>query len=58
MKYKLVTFVVRYHPSLKSFHSLINKHLNIFYLDKNGKKNFMSEQRVTFCSREKAVVIQ
>ena len=35
-KSKGVTFVVTYHPLLKSFQSLINKHLNILYLDKNS----------------------
>ena len=32
-KSKRVTFVVTYHPLLKSFQSLINKHLNVLYLD-------------------------
>ena len=32
-KSKGVTFVVTYHPLLKSFQSLINKHLDIFYFD-------------------------
>ena len=34
-KSKGVTFVVTYHPLLKSFQSLINKPLNIFYVDEN-----------------------
>ena len=35
-KSKEVTFVVTYHPLLKSFQGLINKHLNILYLDENS----------------------
>ena len=31
-----VTFVVMYHTSSKSLQSLINKHLNILYLDENA----------------------
>ena len=35
-KCKGVIFVVTYHPLLKPFQSLINKYLNILYLDKNS----------------------
>ena len=50
-KSKRVTFVVTYHPLLlTSFHSLINKHLYILYLDKNAKEVFMPGPMVTFCS--------
>ena len=35
-KSKGVTFAVTYHPLLKSFQSLINKHLNIVYLNENS----------------------
>ena len=38
IKSKRVTFVVTCHPLLKSFQSLINKHLNIFILMKILKK--------------------
>ena len=48
-----VTFVVTYHPLLKSFHSLINKHLDILYLDENAKKVFMTGPMVTFHSSRK-----
>ena len=37
-KSKRVTFVVTYHPFLKSVQSLINKYLNILYLDENVKE--------------------
>ena len=40
-KSKPVLFVVAYHPLLKSLQSLINKRLNILYLDKN-KDIFMT----------------
>ena len=39
-KSKGVTFVVTYHPLLKSFQSLINNHLNILYLDQICKDGF------------------
>ena len=52
-KSKEVTFVVTYHAFLKSFPSLINKHLNILYLDKNAKEVFMPGPMVTFRSRRK-----
>ena len=52
-KSKGVTFVVTYHPLLKSFQSLINKHLNILYLDENAKEVFMPGPMVTFRSRRK-----
>ena len=47
-KSKRVTFVVTYHPLLKSLQSLINKHLNIFYLNENAKEVFMPGPMVTF----------
>ena len=46
-KSKGVTFVVTYHPLLKSFQSLINKHLNILYTDENAKEVFMPGSMVT-----------
>ena len=52
-KSKGVTFVVTYHPLLKSFQSLINKHLNILYLDENAQEVFMPGPMVTFCSSRK-----
>ena len=52
-KSKGVTFVVTYHPLLKSFQSLINKHLNILYLDENAKEVFMRGPMVTFRSGRK-----
>ena len=52
-KSKQVTFVVTYHPLLKSFQSLINKHLNILYLDENAKEVFMPGPMVTFRSSRK-----
>ena len=36
-KSKGVTFVVTYHPLLKCFQNLTNKHLDIFYLDEMVK---------------------
>ena len=48
-KSKQVTFVVTYHPLLKSFQSLIDKHLNILYLDENAKDVFMPGPMITFC---------
>ena len=47
-KSKEVTFIVTYHPLLKSFQSLINKHLNILYLDENTKEVFIPGPMVTF----------
>ena len=52
-KSKGVTFVVTYHPLLKSFQSLINKHLNILYLDESAKEVFMPGPMVTFRSSKK-----
>ena len=52
-KSKGVTFVVTYHPLLKSFQSLINNHLNILYLDENSKEVFMPGPMVTFRSSGK-----
>ena len=52
-KSKGVTFVVTYHPLLKSFQSLINNHLNILYLDENSKEVFMPGLMVTFRSSGK-----
>ena len=52
-KSKRVTFVVTYHPLLKSFQSLINKHLNILYPDENAKEVFMPGPMVTFRSSRK-----
>ena len=52
-KSKGVTFVVTYHPLLKSFQSLINNHLNILYLDENSKEVFMPGPMVTFRSSRK-----
>ena len=50
---KGVTFVVTYHPLLKSFQSLINKHFNNLYLDENAKDVFMPGSMVTFPSSRK-----
>ena len=47
-KSKRVTFVVTYHSLLKSFQSLINKHLNILYHNENAKEVFMPGPMVTF----------
>ena len=47
-KSKRVTFVVTYHSLLKSFQSLINKHLNILYHNENAKEVFMPGSMVTF----------
>ena len=52
-KSKRVTFVVTYRPLLKSFQSLINKHLNILNLDENAKEVFMPGPMVTFRSSRK-----
>ena len=52
-KSKGVTFVVTYHPLLKSFQSLINKHFNISYLDENAKDVFMPGPIITFPSSRK-----
>ena len=52
-KSKRVTFVVTYHPLLKPFQKLINKHLNILYLDENAKELFMPGPMVTFRSSRK-----
>ena len=52
-KYERGTFVVIYHPLLKSSQSLINKHLNILYLDENAKEIFMHGPMVTFRSIRK-----
>ena len=46
-------FVATYHPLLKSFQNLINKHLNILYLDENAKEVFMLGPMVTFRSKGK-----
>ena len=51
--YYMSPFVVTYHPLLKSFQSLINKHLNILYLDENAKEVFMPGPMVTFHSIRK-----
>ena len=40
-KFKQVTFVATYHPLLKSFQSLINKHLNILYILMKILKKFL-----------------
>ena len=54
-----ITFVVTYHifvtchPSLKSFQSLINHHLNTLYLDENSNEVFMPGPMVTFRSTRK-----
>ena len=50
-KSKRVTVVVTYHPLLKSFQSLINKYLNILYIDENAKVVFMPVP--TFCGSRK-----
>ena len=47
-KSKRVTFVVTYHPLLKSVQRFINKHLNYLYLDENAKEVFMPGPMVTF----------
>ena len=52
-KSKRVTFVVTYHSTLKSFQSLINKHLNILYHNENSKEVFMPGPMVTFRSSRK-----
>ena len=49
----IITFVVIYHPLLKSFQGLINKHLNILYLDENVKEDFMPGPMVAFRSSRK-----
>ena len=51
-KSKGVTFVFTYHPLLKSFQSLINKHLNVLCPDENAKEVFMPGPMVTFLKRE------
>ena len=51
-KSKRVIFVVTYHPLLKSSQSLINKHLNILYLDENAEA-FIPGTMVTFRSSRK-----
>ena len=55
-KSKGVTFVVTYHPLLKSFQSLINKHLNILYLDENTKEVFMSWPMVALVVVENSAI--
>ena len=52
-KSKRVTFVVTYHPLLKSFQSVVNKHLNILCLDENAKEVFMPGPMATFPSSRK-----
>ena len=52
-KDKGVTFAVTYHLLLKSFQSLINKYLNILYLDENSF--FMPGPMVTFRSSRKLI---
>ena len=52
-KSKRLTFVVTYHPSLKSFQSLVIKHMNILCLDENGTEAFMPVLIVTFRSSRK-----
>ena len=52
-KSKGVSFAVIYHPLLKSFQNLINKHLNILCLHENAKEIFTPEPMVTFCSSRK-----
>ena len=52
-KSKRVTFVVTYHPLLKSFQSLINKHLNILYLDENAEEVPVPGPMVIFRSSRK-----
>ena len=52
-KSKGVTFAVTYHPSLKSFQSLINHHLNTLFFDENSKEVFMPGPMVTFRSTRK-----
>ena len=41
---------VTYNPLLKSFQSLINKHLNILNIDQNAKEVFMTGPVVRFHS--------
>ena len=48
---------IRYYPLLKSFQSLINKHLNILYLDENAKNVLMPQPMVTFPSSRKLSVV-
>ena len=45
---KRVTFVVTYHPLLKSLQSLINKHFNILRIDKEVKKVLKPSPVVTY----------
>ena len=52
-KSKAVTFLVTCHPLLKSFQSLINKHLNTLYLDETAKDVFMPGPMVTSHSSRK-----
>ena len=50
---KRVTFVVTYQSLLKSLQSLLNKYLNILYLDENSKDVFMPGPMITFRSSRK-----
>ena len=51
--FKRVTFVVTYHPLLKTFPSLINKYLNVLYSDECTKDFFMPGPMATFRSSRK-----
>ena len=54
-KSKRITFVATYCPLLKSLQLLINKHLNILYLDKNAKEVFLPGPMETFRSSRKLI---
>ena len=50
---KRVTFIVTYHPLLKSLQSLINKNFNILRIDKEVKKVLKPSPMVTYFSARK-----
>ena len=47
---KSITLVVMYHPLLKSFSVIIDKNINILYIDKDVKRVFTPRPTVSFLS--------
>ena len=48
-----VLFVLTYHPLFKSIGKLINKNLNLVYIDNKVKNVFTPKPMISFCSTRK-----
>ena len=48
-----VLFVLMYHPLFKSVGKLINKNLNLVYIDNKVKNVFTPKPKISFCSTRK-----